>query len=48
MLAEVNFWDMDLLIMKRKRVFIIPDKYEIVSENRAQSCAAILAEHIEF
>ena len=29
-----------------KRVFNIPDKYEIAAENSAQSCAAILAEHI--
>ena len=30
----------------RKRVFHIPGEYEIVFENSAQSCAAILAEHL--
>ena len=30
----------------RKRVFHILDEYEIVFENSAQSCAAILAEHL--
>ena len=29
----------------RKRVFHIPDEYEIVFENSAQSCAATLAKH---
>ena len=30
----------------RKKVFHIRDEYEIVFENSAQSCAAILAEHL--
>ena len=32
----------------RKRVFHIPDEYEIGFENSAQSCAAILAKHLGF
>ena len=32
----------------RKRVFHIPDKYEIVFENSAQICAAILAKHLGY
>ena len=32
--------------LTRKRVFHILDEYEIVFENSAQSCAAILAEHL--
>ena len=30
----------------RKKVFHIRDEYEIVFENSAQSCEAILAEHL--
>ena len=32
------------VLKTRKRVFHIPDEYEIVPENSALSCAALLAE----
>ena len=50
-LSEKCIWkyrkiiDIKKCVLKtRKRVFHIPDEYEIVPENSALSCAALLAE----
>ena len=44
-LAQIN--SIESTVPKtRKRVFHIPDEYEIIFENSAKSCAAILAEHL--
>ena len=36
----------DLFQRTKKRVFHIPDQYQIVFENSAQSCTAVLEEHL--